>query len=123
MSDAIKTNPELWERAKAKAKRKMGGKWSARAAQLAVQYYKDMGGKYKGKKSSNNSLSEWTKQDWDYTGEPGKSRYLPKAARDKLSSGQKAAGRRAKNKASKKGQGKAKYTEAERKAVRDATKK
>jgi len=123
MSESIKTNPELWERAKAKAKRKMGGKWSARAAQLAVQYYKDMGGKYKGKKSSDNSLAQWTKQDWDYTGEPGKSRYLPKAAREQLSSGEKAAGSRAKNKASKKGQGKAKYTEAERKAVRDATKK
>ena len=30
---AKRKNPEIWERAKAKAKRKMGGKWSGRAAQ------------------------------------------------------------------------------------------
>ena len=119
---AKRKNPEIWERAKAKAMRKMGGKWSGRAAQLAVRYYKDMGGKYEGPKKET-SLSRWTDQDWDYVGEKGQGRYLPKAARDSLSSGQKAAGSRAKNKATKKGKGKASYTEAERKAVRRATKK
>ncbi len=107
---AKRKNPEIWERAKAKAMRKMGGKWSGRAAQLAVKYYKDMGGKYEGPKKET-SLSRWTDQDWDYVGD------------DSLSSGQKAAGSRAKNKATKGGKGKASYTEAERKAVRRATKK
>lgn len=123
MADTAKRkNPEIWERAKAKAKRKMGGKWSGRAAQLAVNYYKQMGGKYEGKKKET-SLSRWTDQDWDYVGEKGQGRYLPKGARDSLSPGQKAAGSRAKNKASKGGKGKASYTEAERKAVRKATKR
>ena len=119
---AKRKNPEIWERAKAKAKRKMGGKWSGRAAQLAVTYYKQMGGKYEGPKKET-SLSRWTDQDWGYVGKEGQGRYLPKAARDSLSSGQKAAGSRAKNKATKGGKGKAPYTEAERKAVRRATKK
>jgi len=117
---AKKTSPKLWEKAKAKAKRKMGGH-SARAMQLAVKYYKDMGGKYSGAKSSSNSLSKWGKEDWGYTGKKGKSRYLPKAARKSLSAGEKAAGSRAKNKSRTAGQKKASYTAAERKAVRRAT--
>ena len=121
MATAKKANPKLWERAKAKAKRKLGGH-SARAMQLAVKYYKDMGGKYVGKKTSANKLSKWTKQDWGYTGKPGQSRYLPKAARKSLSRGQKAAGSRAKNKATGTGRKRAPYTAAERRAVRRATK-
>lgn len=121
MATAKKANPKLWEKAKAEAKAKMGGKHSARAMQLATKIYKDKGGKYEGAKSSSNSLSKWTKQDWDYVGKEGKSRYLPKKARESLSSGQKAAGSRAKNKATKSGKQTAKYTPAERKAVRKAT--
>ena len=90
---ARRLNPKIWERAKARAKRKMGGKWSGRAAQLAVRYYKDAGGKYAGRKRASNKLSQWTKQDWGTksgknstqgpkaTGE----RYLPKKARQALS--------------------------------------
>ena len=74
---AKRKNPEIWERAKAKAKRKMGGKWSGRAAQLAVTYYKQMGGKYEGPKKET-SLSRWTDQDWGYVGKEGQGRYLPK---------------------------------------------
>ena len=74
-------------------------------------------------KKSQISLRKWTGQKWDYTGKKKKSRYLPKAVRDSLTPAQKAAGSRAKNKATKKGQGKASYTEAEHKAVRRATKK
>jgi len=118
---AKRKNPKLWEKAKNRAKAKMGGKWSARAAQLAVKYYKDSGGTYSGSKSKKNSLTQWSKQDWGYVGKEGKSRYLPKAARDSLTSGQKAAGSRAKNKASSKGKQRAKYTEAEKRAVRRAT--
>lgn len=65
---ATKSNPALWSRCKADAKRKMGGKWSARAAQHAVYLYKKRGGKYKGKKptAKTNKLKKWTKQKWMY---------------------------------------------------------
>ena len=43
-------SPKKWAAAKRKALNKMGGKWSARAAQLATKYYKKMGGRYVGKK-------------------------------------------------------------------------
>lgn len=90
-----RTNEALWERSKAKAKAKMGGKHSARAMQLAGRLYKKAGGRYTGKKTkSQKSMSKWTKEDWGTksgknstqgpkaTGE----RYLPKKARDSLSS-------------------------------------
>jgi len=94
MSSAKKSNPGLWKRivAAVKAGTKGGnaGQWSARKAQLAVQRYKKAGGGYKGAKESSNSLSKWTKEEWGTksgkeslkTGE----RYLPKAAREALSS-------------------------------------
>ena len=121
MAVAKKANPELWEKAKREAKAKMGGKHSARAMQLATKIYKEKGGKYVGEKSSKNSLSKWSKEDWGYTGKDKKSRYLPKKARKSLSSGQKAAGSKAKNKATASGKQRAKYTPAETKAVRRAT--
>ena len=63
---APKTDPGLWERMKAKATAKMGGKHSARAMQLATKLYKDEGGGYTGKKPSaaTNSMVKWTKQEW-----------------------------------------------------------
>jgi hypothetical protein len=106
MSTAKKTNPSLWESSKRKAVSHMGGKHSARAMQLAVQLYKKSGGGYSGKKSSSNSLSKWTKQDWKTsTGEPseGKKRYLPAKAWKALSPGQKAATNKAKAEGDKKG--------------------
>jgi hypothetical protein len=106
MSTAKKTNPSLWESSKRKAVSQMGGKHSARAMQLAVQLYKKSGGGYSGKKSSSNSLSKWTKQDWKTsTGEPseGKKRYLPAKAWKALSPGQKAATNKAKAEGNKKG--------------------
>lgn len=125
MASAKKTKPKLWDRivseVKAGSKGGNAGQWSARKAQLATARYKKAGGGYSGKKSASNSLSKWTKQDWGYVGEEGKSRYLPKAARKSLTKGQKAAGSRAKNKASKAGKQTASYTKAERRAVRKAT--
>ena len=56
---ATKRDPKKWAAAKARAKRKMGGKHSARAMQLAVKYYKDAGGTYKGKKKKSNKLSNF----------------------------------------------------------------
>ena len=62
MATATKRNPKKWAAAKARAKAKMGGKHSARAMQLAVKYYKDAGGTYKGKKKKSNKLIKWRKQ-------------------------------------------------------------
>tara|TARA_R100001377_G_C3143561_1_gene93600 strand:+ start:318 stop:716 length:399 start_codon:yes stop_codon:yes gene_type:complete len=99
---ATKRDPKKWAAAKAKAKRKMGGKHSARAMQLAVKYYKDSGGTYSGKKKATNKLSKWTKQKWKTkSGKPsGKTgeRYLPKAAIASLSSKEYAATTKAKRK-------------------------
>ena len=93
MSVAKKKNPELWNRivssVKAGTKGGDAGQWSARKAQLAVSKYKEAGGKYEGKKSSSNSLSKWTKQEWTTkSGKPSKEtgeRYLPKKAIESLS--------------------------------------
>jgi hypothetical protein len=101
MSVAKKTNPSLWEKAKAQAKARMGGKHSARAMQLAVKIYKEKGGGYSGAKSSSNKLSKWTKQKWrtsDGSKSKGKKRYLPDKAWKSLSSSEKAATNRAKAK-------------------------
>jgi len=99
---ATKRDPKKWAAAKARAKRKMGGKHSARAMQLAVKYYKDSGGTYSGKKKSTNKLSKWTKQKWKTkSGKPsGKTgeRYLPEKAIKSLSSKEYAATTRAKRK-------------------------
>ena len=103
MSTATKRDPAKWARAKARAKAKMGGKHSARAMQLAVKYYKDMGGTYSGKKKSSNKLSKWSKQDWGYAGKKKKSRYLPKKAREALTPAEKRATNRKKVKDTKAG--------------------
>ena len=99
---ATKRDPKKWAAAKAKAKRKMGGKHSARAMQLAVKYYKDSGGTYSGKKKSTNKLSKWSKQKWKTkSGKPsGKTgeRYLPEKAIKSLSSKEYAATTKAKRK-------------------------
>ncbi len=117
MATAKKRDPAKWARAKAKAKGKMGGKHSARAMQLAVKYYKDMGGRYSGKKSSKNKLSKWSKQKWDYVVKADKKkpkakrgRYLPESVRKSLSASEKAATNRRKRAASAKGKPKAKYS-------------
>jgi hypothetical protein len=89
---AEKIDPKLWEKVKDKveASDKGGkpGQWSARKAQLAVHDYKEEGGGYKGEKTADNHLSQWTKEEWgtksgkksEDTGE----RYLPKKAREKM---------------------------------------
>ncbi len=104
---ATKRDPKKWAAAKARAKAKMGGKHSARAMQLAVKYYKDAGGKYKGKKKKTNKLSKWSKQKWrTKSGKPSKKtgeRYLPEKAIKSLSSKEYAATTRAKRAGTKKG--------------------
>ena len=102
MAIAKKRDPKKWAAAKARAKRKMGGKHSARAMQLAVKYYKDAGGSYKGKKKKSNKLSKWSKQKWrTKSGKPSSKtgeRYLPEKAIKALSSKEYAATTRAKRK-------------------------
>ena len=107
MAVATKRDPAKWARAKARAKAKMGGKHSARAMQLAVKYYKDAGGTYKGTKKKSNKLSKWTKQKWKTkSGKPSSKtgeRYLPKKAIKSLSSKEYAATTKAKRAGTKKG--------------------
>jgi len=107
---AKKTKGALWKRivASVKAGSKGGkpGQWSARKAQIATSRYKKAGGGYRGKKSSKNSLSKWSKQKWRTSdGKPskGKKRYLPDAAWKALSKSEKAATNRAKASGNKKG--------------------
>jgi hypothetical protein len=106
MATAVKRNPALWERAKAQAKAKMGGKHSARAMQLAVSIYKKAGGTYGGPKRET-SLSKWTKQKWrTKSGKPSSQtgeRYLPEKAIKSLSSAEYAATTRAKREGTAKG--------------------
>ena len=107
-----KTNETLWKRvvARVKSGSKGGdaGEWSARKAQLAVSQYKKAGGGYSGSKSSNNSLSEWTEQEWTTkSGKPSKEtgeRYLPKEAIENLSSSEYAATTKAKREGTKEGE-------------------
>jgi hypothetical protein len=107
-----RSNPALWEKAKSEAKAKMGGKHSARAMQLAGKIYKEKGGSYSGAKTkAQKDLSKWTKEDWGTkSGKPSTQgpkatgeRYLPKKARESLSSKEYAATTRAKRKGTKEG--------------------
>ena len=89
---AEKADPKLWEKVKTEVtesdKGGKPGQWSARKAQLAVHEYKEEGGQYKGEKSADNHLTQWSEEEWGTkSGEPsGKTgeRYLPKEARDHL---------------------------------------
>ena len=85
MATAKKLDPGKWARAKAKARAKMGGKHSARAMQLAVKYYKQIGGRYGGAKKKT-SLSRWTKQKWKWSGGKKKGVYLPSKKISRLKS-------------------------------------
>jgi hypothetical protein len=106
MKVAKKKNSALWEKAKAQAKARMGGKHSARAMQLAVSIYKKSGGKYEGSKKST-SLSKWTKQNWrTKSGKPSSEtgeRYLPEKAIKSLSPAEYAATTKAKREGTKEG--------------------
>lgn len=102
-----RTNEALWEKSKAEAKAKMGGKHSARAMQLAGKIYKDKGGAYTGEKTAaQKSMSKWTKEDWGTkSGKPSTQgskatgeRYLPKKARAALTPAEYAATTKAKRK-------------------------
>jgi len=103
-----RTDPKLWESAKKRAIKKLGGRFSARAMQLAGKMYRDAGGRYCGAKTkAQRSMTKWTGEDWTtVTGEKAcretKSgsircdRYLPKAAWKELTPRQVAETRRRK---------------------------
>lgn len=89
---ATRSNPKLWESVKKSvlkgSKGGPPGKWSARKAQLSVALYKKRGGRYIGKKSRDNSLAKWSREDWGYVkgsdSKKRRGRYLPKIVRDNL---------------------------------------
>lgn len=103
------TEPELREQLKEeiKASDKGGkpGQWSARKSQLLTQEYEKRGGGYKGDKTDQQeSLEEWTEEDWQTAeGETrarnddgSVDRYLPKQAWERLSEAEQAATRQRK---------------------------
>ena len=120
---ATKTNPKLWEAAKAEAKRRMGGKHSARSMQLAVQIYKKKGGGYRGSKptAKSNRLKKWGKERWTTSSgkksiEGGKARkYLPEKAWKSLSAKEKAAANASKQRGHKAGK---QYTKTPKKIIK-----
>lgn len=92
-TSAEKTDPKLWDKVKAEvtqsSKGGKPGQWSARKAQAATKAYKDAGGGYEGEKSDDNSLTQWSDEEWGTksgakSGETGE-RYLPKKARKAVS--------------------------------------
>ena len=128
---ARRTNPELWETVKAEvtAGEKGGhaGQWSARKAQFAVQEYKRRGGGYEGGKKKDNSLKQWTDEEWqtadgstEARGEDGTDRYLPKKAWEELSDEEKEKTRAKKKDASRKGQGTVDNADEAKQARKDA---
>jgi hypothetical protein len=112
-----RTDEAKWKRivANVKAGGKGGdpGQWSARKAQLATQQYKKSGGGYSGPKTkAQKSLSKWTDEKWGTkSGKPSTQgpkatgeRYLPKKAREALTTKEYAATSRAKREGKAKGQ-------------------
>jgi hypothetical protein len=91
---AIRTNERMWQSIKRSVlkstKGGVSGKWSARKAQIATRIYKSRGGKYKGRRSPQNSLTRWSKQQWRYSSAKNskqkRGRYLPSIVHKHLSS-------------------------------------
>lgn len=97
-----RTKPALWTKAKKDATKKLGGRFSARAMQLAGKLYRERGGGYCGKRTAaQRKLTKWTAEDWrtasgkkacrKVRGRTVCDRYLPAAAWKKLSAGEKRA--------------------------------
>jgi hypothetical protein len=90
MSKVIRTNDKLWDSIIEEIKKENPNKrWNARFSQQTVKRYKDRGGEYLNRKAKKNSLSKWTKEDWQYVDENKKGRYLPKKIIDSLNPKQK----------------------------------
>jgi hypothetical protein len=105
---SVYSDPALWEQAKAKARKRMGGH-SARAMQLAGRLYRAAGGRYVGKRTkAQKSLERWTDQDWTTkSGKPSREtgeRYLPRKVIEKLTPAEYGATTRAKRESTAAGQ-------------------
>lgn len=60
-----RTDAKLWAKSKAEAVKRLGGRHSARAMQLAGRLYRDAGGGYCGPRTgAQRKLSKWTAEDW-----------------------------------------------------------
>lgn len=97
-----RSNPKAWEKAKKDAIQKLGGRFSARAMQLAGKLYRERGGGYCGKRTAaQRKLTKWTREDWrTASGKRACSkkgdrtvcdRYLPASAWSRLTPAQRAA--------------------------------
>ena len=95
-----RTKPKLWKgivsRVKAGSKVVEEVSGQLEKAQIATARYKKAGGGYRGRKSSSNSLTKWSKQDWGYVSKRDakkprsqRGRYLPKKVRESLTKGTK----------------------------------
>lgn len=126
------TKPEVRETLKkrimAGSKGGNPGQWSARKAQLLAIAYRKAGGGYKGGKTKKQrSLSKWTKQKWRTSdGKPARRgnvtrRYLPAAAWNRLTVGQRAATNRKKIQGSREGRQFVENTEAAKRARKRST--
>jgi hypothetical protein len=93
MSVAVRSDPALWARVKQEWLRSekggVAGKWNARKAMLAVQEYKQRGGRYVGPRSPANSLKKWEREGWGYIDGDPAGRYLPAAVRAALTPAEK----------------------------------
>lgn len=126
------SDPALRERLKAgiRAEAKGGepGTWSARKSQLLTLAYQKAGGGYlqRHPNSKQQSLHEWTDQDWQTADGPparragGTSRYLPAKAWDALTPDQQKATNAKKRAGSKAGEHTVPNTAAARRARKDA---
>lgn len=120
MPSAVKTKPKLWKSivASVKAGSKGGdpGQWSAVKANLATQRYQKARGGYssRGPSKAQTSQAKWNREKWrtsdgkpairrNRKGEKITKRFLPSAAWNRLTSGQKAATNRKKVLGSKRG--------------------
>jgi hypothetical protein len=114
MPSVIRTNPQLWDKIRTNVK--LGsvggpaGTWNARKAQIAVNRYKAAGGRYRGTKSSQNSLVIWTREKWGYIDNKKGNRYLPEKIRKRLTPAEKNVENKRKRLATKRGQQYAKYS-------------
>lgn len=61
---SIPVNKKLYEKVKREAKKKFKSWPSVYASSWLVREYKKRGGTYKGKKTSDNGLSRWYREQW-----------------------------------------------------------
>lgn len=117
MTTAKRNDEELWTKVKNNLLKNNGGAWNARLAQRAVKNYKDLGGTYDlSIPREKTSLAKWTKEDWNYAGKAGSSRYLPNKVRESLTPAE----RKKENSLKGKKKGKVPYSESVKKKMRKA---